>query len=196
MSSGPRKTRRSPVSPLLVILPRRCSTDHLGSPTMPRNSQCLESNLPQRCCLPTFRQADRPSLRPALRHAVPSPILDGAYSTQHVCPPTWWVFFQSLFGLEELTILSVNIAHALLLDRAPHSTKPTRRAVHAAIALLTFTTVVFRSEVLLLLGPLVLQAMVQGYTSLINIITFGLVSGVLSLGDYYQPVHTPLDSKI
>lgn len=61
-----------------------------------------------------------------------------------------------------------------------------------AIALLTFTTVVFRSELLLLLGPLVLQAVLR-YTSLYDVMKVGLISGMLSAGEYpSEPILMPV----
>ena len=76
----------------------------------------------------------------------------------------------------------VNVALYCLYDRAPNAIRPTRSKVHTAIALLTFTTVVFRSELLLLLGPVVLQALYQGYTSLTRVIKVGIVAGLASAG--------------
>ncbi|KAI0715822.1 alpha-1,6-mannosyltransferase subunit [Cerioporus squamosus] len=76
-------------------------------------------------------------------------------------------------------LLPANIALYLLIDRAPNSTRPSKSSVHWAIALLTFTTVVFRSELLLLLGPLVWQAILR-YTTLHDVIKVGLLSGILS----------------
>ncbi|PIL35310.1 hypothetical protein GSI_02035 [Ganoderma sinense ZZ0214-1] len=76
-------------------------------------------------------------------------------------------------------LLPANIALRLIIDRAPNSTRPSKSSVHWAIALLTFTTVVFRAELLLLLGPLALQSAIR-YTSLYNIIKVGLISGIIS----------------
>ena len=80
-------------------------------------------------------------------------------------------------------LLAANMALRLLIDRAPNSTRPSKSNIHWAIALLTFATVVFRSELLLLLGPLALQAIVR-YTSLTEVIKVGLVSGILSVGKF------------
>ncbi|RPD59719.1 hypothetical protein L227DRAFT_576143 [Lentinus tigrinus ALCF2SS1-6] len=77
-------------------------------------------------------------------------------------------------------LLPANIALYLLIDRASNSTRPSKSSVHWAIALLTFTTVVFRSELLLLLGPFVLQAMILRYTTLYDVVKVGLLSGILS----------------
>ncbi|KAL6298546.1 Alg9-like mannosyltransferase family-domain-containing protein [Sparassis latifolia] len=78
-------------------------------------------------------------------------------------------------------VFPVNVALSYLVNRAPNSTRPSRYSIHWAIALLTFTAVVFRSEVVLLLGPLVLQAVVRRYTTLTNIIKIGLIAGLSSV---------------
>jgi alpha-1,6-mannosyltransferase len=75
----------------------------------------------------------------------------------------------------------VNVAHAYLLDRAPNATRPSPRGVHVALALLTFTAVVFRSEVVLLVASLALQALVSGWTSFPKVVSVGLVSGLCSV---------------
>ena len=56
--------------------------------------------------------------------------------------------------------------------------------MHRAIALLTFATVVFRAELLLLLGPLVLQILVRKYTTLGGVIKIGVLAGGLSVGEH------------
>lgn len=78
-------------------------------------------------------------------------------------------------------LFAANISLYLLIDRAPNSTRPSKSSVHWAIALLTFTTIVFRSELLLLLGPFVLQAILR-YTTLYDVMKVGLLSGILSAG--------------
>ncbi|KAM5539258.1 hypothetical protein V8D89_007131 [Ganoderma adspersum] len=76
-------------------------------------------------------------------------------------------------------LIPANIALRLIIDRAPNSTRPSKSNVHWAIALLTFATIVFRSELLLLLGPLALQSILR-YTSLYSVIKVGLISGIIS----------------
>lgn len=78
----------------------------------------------------------------------------------------------------------VNIAFYALYDRAPQSQCPTRRSVEVAFALLTFTAVVFRSEVALLLAPLALQALLLRHISLMSLVRVGFLSGILSIGAY------------
>jgi hypothetical protein len=61
--------------------------------------------------------------------------------------------------------------------------------MNIAIALLTFTTVVFRAEVLLLLVPIALQALWLRYITFSNLLVVGIVSGLASLC-----AHTPVMS--
>lgn len=70
----------------------------------------------------------------------------------------------------------------LCVNRRPNALKPSQPNIHRAIALLVFTAAVFRSEVLLLLGPLALQSLLQGYTSFTRLFQIGLVSGLASAG--------------
>ncbi|KAG2053372.1 hypothetical protein BDR06DRAFT_982841 [Suillus hirtellus] len=78
-------------------------------------------------------------------------------------------------------LFPVNLAFYALYDRAPHSQYPARRSVDVAFALLTFTAVVFRSEVVLLLAPLAIQALLLRHISFMRLIRIGVLSGVLSI---------------
>ncbi|KAI0094379.1 Alg9-like mannosyltransferase family-domain-containing protein [Irpex rosettiformis] len=78
-------------------------------------------------------------------------------------------------------LLPVNVAVYLLWNRYPNAMRPLQRDIHLAIALLTFTAVVFRAEILLLLGPVVLQALWQGYTKFWRVVKVGLISGAVSI---------------
>ncbi|KAI9000476.1 Alg9-like mannosyltransferase family-domain-containing protein [Trametes punicea] len=78
-------------------------------------------------------------------------------------------------------LFPANVAIYFLVDRAANSARPSRKNVHRAIALLTFATIVFRAELILLLGPLVLQALIRRYTTFANVVKVGLVTGVLSI---------------
>ncbi|KAF8525924.1 alpha-1,6-mannosyltransferase subunit [Hysterangium stoloniferum] len=74
----------------------------------------------------------------------------------------------------------VNIASSLIL--APSASPQARRKrFNTAVALLTFATVVFRAELLLLLGPLVLQGLYLRQTSFFSVVQTGLVAGLASL---------------
>ncbi|KAG1863451.1 glycosyltransferase family 22 protein [Suillus tomentosus] len=78
-------------------------------------------------------------------------------------------------------LFPVNLAFYALYDRAPHSQYPARRGADVAFALLTFTAVVFRSEVVLLLAPLAIQALLLRHISFMRLIRIGFFSGVLSI---------------
>lgn len=78
----------------------------------------------------------------------------------------------------------MNIAISCIVDRAPPSFKRSSNAVATAIAILTFTTVVFRAEVLLLLGPVVIQSLLYRYITLKRVVAVGLISGLSSLGKF------------
>jgi alpha-1,6-mannosyltransferase len=74
----------------------------------------------------------------------------------------------------------------MLIEQSPHLKKPSKLNVNIAVALLTFTTVVFRAEILLLLIPIALQALWLRYITFSNLLVVGLVSGLASLC-----THTP-----
>ena len=65
----------------------------------------------------------------------------------------------------------------------PNTSRPSPSDVSKAIALLTFVAVVFRAEVVLLLGPLALQALLARWISLSALIKVGLLSGLCSCGE-------------
>ncbi|KAG6811820.1 hypothetical protein H0H92_005679 [Tricholoma furcatifolium] len=78
--------------------------------------------------------------------------------------------------------LPVNVALALLIDKKPATLNPSNKSMATAIALLTFTTAVFRAEVALFLGPIALQALLFGHITFRRLILVGLISGLLSIG--------------
>ncbi|KIJ60396.1 glycosyltransferase family 22 protein [Hydnomerulius pinastri MD-312] len=78
-------------------------------------------------------------------------------------------------------LIPVNFVFYALYNRAPKSTQAPKRNINIAIALLTFTAVIFRSEVALLLGPLALQLLVQGRTKFANLVKIGLLAGLASI---------------
>lgn len=113
---------------------------------------------------------------------IPSAVLDGQNITKHVCIVPWWVIFLRHKPRLNKGQPQVNLAFYALCDRAPHSQYPARRSADVAFALLTFTAVVFRSEVVLLLAPLAIQALLLRHISFMRLIKIGLFSGVLSIG--------------
>ncbi|KAF8972290.1 alpha-1,6-mannosyltransferase subunit [Flammula alnicola] len=79
-------------------------------------------------------------------------------------------------------MIPVNLSTYCLVDRAPNSTHPSHRSSLWAITLLTFTAIVFRAEVALLLGPLSLQLLFTRRITVFALIKIGLISGLISLG--------------
>ncbi|KIJ67137.1 glycosyltransferase family 22 protein [Hydnomerulius pinastri MD-312] len=78
-------------------------------------------------------------------------------------------------------LIPVNFAFYALYNRAPKSMQAPKRNINIAIALLTFTAVIFRSEVALLLGPLALQLLVQGHITFASLVKIGLLAGLASI---------------
>ncbi|PPQ92580.1 hypothetical protein CVT25_007272 [Psilocybe cyanescens] len=77
--------------------------------------------------------------------------------------------------------IPVNLSTYLLVDRASNSTLLSSKRITSAISLLTFTGVVLRAEVALLLGPLSLQLLYSRQVSLFRLLKVGLISALLSL---------------
>ncbi|THV06315.1 hypothetical protein K435DRAFT_960579 [Dendrothele bispora CBS 962.96] len=78
-------------------------------------------------------------------------------------------------------LLPVNIAAYLMLERAPQATRPSPSRISTAIALITGAGVIFRSELVLLLGPTVLQSLWKGYISFWDTVRVGLLSALCSI---------------
>lgn len=76
----------------------------------------------------------------------------------------------------------MTFATYLLIDRAPHATRPSQTSTEVIIALLTCTAVVSRSEIALLLAPLALQLLVLGHVGFVKLIKIGVISGFASIG--------------
>ncbi|KAI3596152.1 glycosyltransferase family 22 protein [Moniliophthora roreri] len=79
-------------------------------------------------------------------------------------------------------LFPVNLATFFLVDRAPNALAPSPKRVYVAIALLVVTSVIFRAEVALLLGPIVLQYLYYRVCTLPGVIKVGLLSGLCSIG--------------
>lgn len=77
-------------------------------------------------------------------------------------------------------LIPVNIALSFLIPSTPARTFPTQPRLLAAISLLVFTGVVFRSELALLLAPIAVYAIFV--TSPVRLIRTGIISAILSIG--------------
>ncbi|KAI0312103.1 Alg9-like mannosyltransferase family-domain-containing protein [Amylostereum chailletii] len=91
-------------------------------------------------------------------------------------------------------LFPVNIATYLLLDREKNALRASRRSVTAALALLTFTAVVFRSEVALFLAPIALQSLFNRSITFTKLLKVGLVSGLTSIGTFVSREKCVLDA--
>ncbi|KAJ3516567.1 hypothetical protein NLJ89_g1033 [Agrocybe chaxingu] len=81
----------------------------------------------------------------------------------------------------DLQIL-VNLSTYLLINGAPRLIRQPSRNINVVIGLLTFTAVVFRAEVALLLAPLSLQLLWKRRIAFWRLVQVGIISGLLSLG--------------
>ncbi|KAG5637949.1 hypothetical protein H0H81_002477 [Sphagnurus paluster] len=70
---------------------------------------------------------------------------------------------------------------SLLIDRAPNKVRPSDKSLTYALSLLTFTAVVFRAEVALLLGPLALQSILHKNITIQRAVKVVFLSGIASL---------------
>ncbi|KAJ8088431.1 alpha-1,6- mannosyltransferase [Marasmius tenuissimus] len=78
-------------------------------------------------------------------------------------------------------LVLVNLATYLLVNRAPNSQSPTSRSTYIAISLLTFSGIVFRAELALLLAPIVMQSLYQGSCTFGGVVKTGLSTAAVSL---------------
>jgi hypothetical protein len=158
------------------------------SPSRPRKRQCPFPIPPPSWRLPSVWQTYRSPLRSPLMFSIPRPFLDGEDTPEHVRLLPRYVHSTPLPWYDKrvpIPILTVNVATYLLLDRAPNALRPSQTSINFAIALLTFTAVVFRAEVVILLGPIVLQALYERYIPLKSVVKIGLVAGLVSLGMWF-----------
>ncbi len=75
----------------------------------------------------------------------------------------------------------MNLATYLIVDGPPAAIRLSNARVTAIIALLAFTAVVFRAEVLLLLGPLSLQFLYFRYITFARLVKVGVFSTLASI---------------
>ncbi|KAK0469529.1 glycosyltransferase family 22 protein [Desarmillaria tabescens] len=80
-----------------------------------------------------------------------------------------------------LALFPVNLATYLVIDGPPAAISPSRARVTTILALLTFTAVVFRAEVLLLLGPLSLQFLYLRCITFTRLVKIGVLSALTSI---------------
>lgn len=121
---------------------------------------------------------------------IPSAFLDGTDPPKHVCDhPRYRPYMTS--DARMLTPFAVNVATYLLVDRSPNSRRPSQASLKVAVALLTWTAVIFRSEVALLLAPLCLQLLFTRRVPFLDLIRIGLLTGLLSICERHSKFQTP-----
>ncbi|KAF8175824.1 alpha-1,6-mannosyltransferase subunit [Pholiota molesta] len=105
----------------------------------------------------------------------------GVLFTLLTCSQFHYLFWMGRTIPNMFAAIPVNFATYLLLDREYTMRKPSEMSIIGAISLLTFTAVVFRAEVALLLGPLCLHLLITRRITFSKLIRIGLVSGLVSL---------------
>ena len=81
-----------------------------------------------------------------------------------------------------LRVLLVNVAISFLIPNAPARASPTHSRLLAAVSLLVFTSIVFRSEVAFLLAPVVFHAILSSVAPF-RVIKTGIISAAVSIGE-------------
>lgn len=155
------------------------------SPARTGKLECLDSMPDKKGCCASFWARLCPIFQPVDLFAIPSPFLDGANYSKHVCNYPRCALCL-IFFLSMLTLALVNFATSLLVDRSPNSRRPSQASLKLSVALLTFTAIVFRAEVVLLLAPLCLQLLFTKRISFLDLMRIGLISGGLSIGESYS----------
>ncbi|KAI5119638.1 hypothetical protein M0805_009000 [Coniferiporia weirii] len=105
----------------------------------------------------------------------------GAFFTALSCSQFHLPFYMGRTLPNMFALLPVNIAYSYILSRMPNSIRPSQGNTTKAVALLTFTAVVFRAEILLLLGPLVLQALLARWISFSGVLKVGTLAASASI---------------
>ena len=128
-------------------------------------------------------------------HSIPPTVLDGQDIAEHVCIIPWCVGPPSVdcsVLTQRLTL--VNVALSLLIPSAPARASPTQPKLLSAISLLVFTSVVFRSEVALLLVPIAMHAIQIVPFSLL--VKRGFIAAAVSIGeDGHRSDMLPADQR-
>ena len=76
----------------------------------------------------------------------------------------------------------VNVAMYHVLDRAPNSQRPSVSNIRIAISILTFTAIVFRAELVLLLAPFTIYFLYHRYIDFVSVLKVGIITGIASVG--------------
>ncbi|KAF9232948.1 Alg9-like mannosyltransferase family-domain-containing protein [Melanogaster broomeanus] len=114
-----------------------------------------------------------------------------AVSTRFGRQTSWWYCTVDMLAISSSftwirslnlgDVCKVNFAYYALYNRAPKSVQAPSKNITIAVALLTFTAVVFRSELAVLLALLALQLLIEGHSTFLNLVTVGLLAGLTSI---------------
>ncbi|KAM6489392.1 hypothetical protein JOM56_015293 [Amanita muscaria] len=107
-------------------------------------------------------------------------VLDGKDTAEYVCTASRYEVNSTLCTFQPL-FLVVDISTSLLIGHNPVSVRQSKRAYKAAIALLSFTAIVFRAAISLLLALLSLQLLITRKLTVLELIKVGLYSSVTSI---------------
>lgn len=151
---------------------------------MSRSCKCSRSRLP------SSRSREKIRLRykcPFHRHylqPVPSAVLDGSHYSQHVrtCPMCV-LFLYFMLNRKPLPIVTVGFSY--MINRMPHTKRPSPMEIIVAVSVQVFASVVLRAEVSLLVGFLVFQCFLSGWMTLVRLLKVCFIAGLLSVGSYY-----------
>ncbi|KAJ7125333.1 alpha-1,6-mannosyltransferase subunit [Mycena epipterygia] len=105
----------------------------------------------------------------------------GLYYTLLTCSQFHVPFWMGRTLPNMFALLPVNLSTYFLIDRAPNALKPSQRSVTASIALLAFSAVVFRAELVALLAAIALQSIFLGHIFFWRVCTVGAVSTLVSI---------------
>ena len=170
---------------LLFVEPSAESTPYSSAGA--RDCQCLWSYSHPPGCVSLVGWINRIPVDLAHLHAITPTVLDGQDAAKHVRVVPWCVGPLSVsHGVLTPCLTPVNVAFSFLIPNAPTRAFPTQPRLLAAISLLVFAGVIFRSEVALLLAPIVTHAIFV--VSPVRLIKTGVISAMLSIGkDGHRP---------
>ncbi|CAA7269473.1 unnamed protein product [Cyclocybe aegerita] len=105
----------------------------------------------------------------------------GSIFTALTCSQFHLPFWMGRTVPNTFAMIPVNFSTYFLINGTPRMIRQSSRNLNAVIGLLTFTAVVFRAEVALLLAPLSLQLLRKRHIVFWRLVQVGLISGLLSL---------------
>ncbi|KAI0067225.1 alpha-1,6-mannosyltransferase subunit [Artomyces pyxidatus] len=107
--------------------------------------------------------------------------LAGVFFALLTCTQSHLPFWMGRTLPNMFALAPVNVATWLLMNREKNALRVPERNIRVALSLLTFTAVVLRAEVVLLLGPLALQALFCRWITFRSLVKTGIMSGISSI---------------